>query len=123
MGPLSYGKKEEAIFLGREFATHKDYSEDTAQKIDGEVSRIVSDGYEKAKGLLTEHIDILNRLAEELLEKEVLNTAEIDEIIGLTTAAEVEPEIEAKQEITDPAEIEEIVDLTATKANPEDTTA
>ena len=115
MGPLSYGKKEEAIFLGREFATHKDYSEETAQKIDSEVSRIVSEGYEKAKGLLNEHIEILNRLAEELLEKEVLNTAEIDEIIGLTTA------IEAKPEITDPAEIEEIVVLTATEVKPEET--
>lgn len=83
MGPLSYGKKEEQIFLGREFAVHKDYSEDTAQKIDKEVTRLVSDSYEKAKQLLADHIDILNRIALELLEKEVLNTAELDEIIQM----------------------------------------
>jgi len=119
MGPLSYGKKEEAIFLGREFATHKDYSEETARKIDSEVSRIVSDGYEKAKGLLTEHLEILSRLAEELLEKEVLNTAEIDEIIGLKSATEDKPEI---TELNVDVEIGEVVSLTATKDKPEDAT-
>ena len=69
MGPLSYGKKEEQIFLGREFATHKDYSEETAQRIDKEVTRLVSESYEKAKKLLSDHIDILNRIAAALLEK------------------------------------------------------
>jgi cell division protease FtsH len=83
MGPLSYGKKEEQIFLGREFATHKDYSEKTAQRIDKEVTRLVSESYEKAKKLLSDHIDILNRIASGLLEKEVLNTAELDEIIQM----------------------------------------
>lgn len=83
MGPLSYGKKEEQIFLGREFAVHKDYSEDTAQKIDKEVTRLVSASYEKAKKLLSDHLDILNRIASGLLEKEVLNSAELDEIIQM----------------------------------------
>jgi cell division protease FtsH len=83
MGPLSYGKKEEQIFLGREFATHKDYSEDTAKKIDKEVSRIVMTGYESARKLLSDHLDLLNRIAMELLEKEVLNGAELDAIIGI----------------------------------------
>ena len=83
MGPLSYGKKEEQIFLGREFAVHKDYSEDTAQKIDKEVTRLVSASYEKAKKLLSDHIDILNRIASGLLEKEVLNSVELDEIIQM----------------------------------------
>jgi cell division protease FtsH len=82
MGPLSYGKKEEQIFLGREFATHKDYSEDTAKNIDEEVMSIVTRNYEKAKKLLTDHIDILHKIAAELLEKEVLNGAEIDALIG-----------------------------------------
>jgi cell division protease FtsH len=86
MGPLSYGKKEEQIFLGREFATHKDYSEDTAKKIDKEVSRIVMTGYESARKLLSDHLDLLNRIAMELLEKEVLNGAEVDEIIGIRRA-------------------------------------
>ncbi|MBU3931801.1 MAG: cell division protein FtsH, partial [Proteobacteria bacterium] len=80
--PLSYGKKEEQIFLGREFATHKDYSEDTARKIDREVSHIVMKCYENAKKILSDRIDILNRIASELLEKEVLNGLELDEIIG-----------------------------------------
>jgi cell division protease FtsH len=82
MGPLSYGKKEEQIFLGREFATHKDYSEETAKNIDAEVVSIVTRNYEKAKKLLTDHIEILHKIAMELLEKEVLNTAEIDALIG-----------------------------------------
>jgi len=82
MGPLSYGKKEEQIFLGREFATHKDYSEETARKIDEEVVAIVKRNYDRAINLLTEHIEILHRMSQELLDKEVLNAAEIDEIIG-----------------------------------------
>lgn len=86
MGPLSYGKKEEQIFLGREFATHKDYSEETAQKIDKEVARIVMTSYESAKKILSDRIDILNRIASELLEKEVLNAPELDEIIGMKSA-------------------------------------
>jgi len=83
MGPLSYGKKEEQIFLGRELAVHKDYSEETAQRIDNEITRLVSESYEKAKKLLSDHIDILNKIASALLEKEVLNTSELDGIIQL----------------------------------------
>ena len=86
MGPLSYGKKEEQIFLGREFATHKDYSEETAEKIDREITRIVSDCYENARKLLSDNMDILNKLASELLEKEVLNAQEIDAIVGIKTS-------------------------------------
>jgi cell division protease FtsH len=82
LGPLSYGKKEEQIFLGREFATHKDYSEDTAKNIDIEVMSLVTRNYEKAKKLLNDHIDILHKIAAELLEKEVLNGTEIDALIG-----------------------------------------
>jgi cell division protease FtsH len=83
MGPLSYGKKEDQIFLGREFATHKDYSEETAKKIDEEVSRIVYSNYEKAKKILMDNLEILNRIAGELLEKEVLNADELDSIINM----------------------------------------
>ena len=86
MGPLSYGKKEEQIFLGREFATHKDYSEETAQKIDKEVARLVMTSYESAKQILSDRMDILNKIATELLEKEVLNAAELDALIGITPA-------------------------------------
>ncbi len=83
MGPLSYGRKEDQIFLGREFATHKDYSEDTARRIDEEISAIVTGCYDNAKKILVDNMDTLNRLAAELLEKEVLNGAELDEIIGI----------------------------------------
>jgi len=89
MGPLSYGKKEEQIFLGREFATHKDYSEETAKKIDIEVSRIVMTSYETAKKILSDHMELLNRIASELLEKEVLNGAELDEMIGIGKPGDV----------------------------------
>ncbi len=93
MGPLSYGKKEEQIFLGREFATHKDYSEETAKNIDAEVVSVITRNYEKAKKLLNDHIDILHKIAGELLEKEVLNGAEIDALIGdaLPKAHQSEP--------------------------------
>ncbi|MCX5857286.1 MAG: cell division protein FtsH, partial [Deltaproteobacteria bacterium] len=83
MGPLTYGKKEEHIFLGREFATHKDYSEETAKRIDQEVTKIVSESYERAKQLLIDHMEALNRIAAELLDKEVLNASELDIIIGI----------------------------------------
>ena len=86
MGPLTYGKKEEQIFLGREFATHKDYSEETAKKIDVEVSTIVRNGYERSKTLLMEKIEILHKLAQELLSKEVLNADEVDVIMGISEA-------------------------------------
>ena len=89
MGPLSYGKKEEQIFLGREFATHKDYSEETAQKIDKEVARIVMTSYESAKQILSDRMEILNRIASELLDKEVLNAVELDVIIGISPAPDV----------------------------------
>ncbi|MEN6467322.1 MAG: ATP-dependent zinc metalloprotease FtsH [Syntrophaceae bacterium] len=94
MGPLSYGKKEEQIFLGREFAQHKDYSEETAEKIDREVATIVSENYEKAKGLLFSNLETLHRLANELLEKEVLSAEELDAIIGVSPALnpETQPE-------------------------------
>ncbi|MHB8828152.1 MAG: ATP-dependent zinc metalloprotease FtsH [Syntrophales bacterium] len=81
IGPLSYGKKEEQIFLGREFASHKDYSEETAKKIDAEINQIVLSSYEKAKGILIENIALLNQIALVLLEKEVLTGQELDALI------------------------------------------
>ncbi len=82
LGPITYGKKEEQIFLGREIAQHRDYSEHTAIEIDGEVKRIVTENYERAKKLIHEHIDTLHRLTKALLEKETLDAAEIDAIIS-----------------------------------------
>ena len=77
LGPLAYGKKDEAIFLGREIAQHRDYSEDTAIQIDKEVKRIVNDGYEAAKSLLSNNRDVLERIAQALLEREVIDAHEV----------------------------------------------
>ncbi|RME68096.1 MAG: cell division protein FtsH, partial [Nitrospirae bacterium] len=81
LGPLTYGKREEHIFLGREIARHKDYSEHTAEEIDKEVRRFVEEAYRDAKTLLQENFDMLKALAERLLEKETLDGEEIDHII------------------------------------------
>lgn len=99
--PLTFGKKEEAIFLGREIAQHRDYSEDTAIRIDQEVKKIVMTGYRKASEILETHRESLERIAQALLEREVLDGAEIKLLIEgkplpeKPTPAPV-PEVEAK---------------------------
>ncbi len=82
LGPLSYSKEEEQIFLGREISQHRDYSENTAQKIDEEINQLIGDAYESATAVLKENIDILHKLAESLLEKETVMGAELDELIN-----------------------------------------
>ncbi|HTK29401.1 MAG TPA: ATP-dependent zinc metalloprotease FtsH, partial [Vicinamibacterales bacterium] len=77
MGPLTFGKKEEQIFLGREIAQHQDYSEDTALKIDHEVKRFVTDNYHRAHGLLTDSKDTLVKIADALLAREVLDAEQV----------------------------------------------
>jgi cell division protease FtsH len=77
LGPLTFGKKEEAIFLGREIAQHRDYSEDTAIKIDGEVRSIVTNGYSRARNILETQPDKLERIAQALLDREVLDAVEL----------------------------------------------
>jgi cell division protease FtsH len=81
LGPLTFGKKEEQIFLGREIAQHRDYSEDTAIKIDMEVRRLVDEGYNRAKILLSDSREVLTRIAAALLEREVLDANEIKLIV------------------------------------------
>jgi len=81
LGPLSYGAKEEEIFLGREIQKHRDYSEETAIEIDGEVRKIVNDGMERAEKILKDNMEILHKLSKELLEREILDGNEIDTII------------------------------------------
>jgi cell division protease FtsH len=80
MGPLTYGKKEEQIFLGREIAQHQDYSEDTAVHIDQEVKRIITTNYDKAKALLTQHKNALLHIADALLAREVLDADQVRRI-------------------------------------------
>jgi cell division protease FtsH len=82
LGPLSFGKKEEQIFLGREISQHRDYSEMTAQKIDEEVMDIVTGAYEKASQLIKDNLDTLHSMANGLLEKETLDSGNIDDIMA-----------------------------------------
>jgi cell division protease FtsH len=81
LGPMTFGKKEEEIFLGRDFTQKVDYSESTAIEIDAEVRRIIQDSYHKAKDLLKSNLRLLHKVAETLLEKEVLDGSEIDAIV------------------------------------------
>jgi cell division protease FtsH len=91
LGPLTFGKKEEQIFLGREISQHRDYSELTAQKIDEEVRKIVTDAYGKTTRLITEHMDKLHALANALLEKETLDSKAIDAVLGMKHEAGKSP--------------------------------
>ncbi|AFN73679.1 Cell division protease FtsH [Melioribacter roseus P3M-2] len=81
LGPLSYGSKEEEIFLGREITRHKDYSEKTAQEIDDEIKNIVMTCMNRAEKILSDNIDLLHKLSKELLEREILDGEEIEKII------------------------------------------
>ncbi|MCS6952367.1 MAG: ATP-dependent zinc metalloprotease FtsH [Bryobacterales bacterium] len=92
MGPLSFGKKEEQIFLGREIAQHRDYSEQTAIEIDRQVRKLVETAYQRASQIIEEHSDALVRIAEALLEREVLEGAEVKQLIeGIPLPARTPP--------------------------------
>ncbi len=82
LGPLTFGKKEEQIFLGREIAQHQDYSEDTAVKIDQEVKRIVMEQYDRARQIILDHRDALDRMAQELLQRETLDAVQIRRVVA-----------------------------------------
>ena len=84
---MSYGRKDEQIFLGREMAVTKNFSEATAVEIDEEIRRIVEDNYKRARTLLTDNIELLHKLSQALIDKESLNGTEVDEIIGRPAAA------------------------------------
>jgi cell division protease FtsH len=81
LGPLTFGKKEEQIFLGREIAQHRDYSEATAIQIDQEVRKLVIEGYDTAKKILSENREVLTKIAQALIEREVLDAMEIKMLI------------------------------------------
>ena len=82
MGNLTFGKKDHDVFLGRDLMRDKDYSESTAFAIDEEIRRIVDDAYVRTQKILGENLDNLRKLADRLLEKEVLDSVEVKEIIG-----------------------------------------
>jgi cell division protease FtsH len=104
MGPLTFGKKEEQIFLGREIAQHQDYSEDTALKIDQEVKRFVTASYDRSHKLLTENKATLVKMADELLAREVLDAEQVKRIVaGLPLE---DPQPAARAAVTPPEEDE-----------------
>jgi cell division protease FtsH len=109
LGPLTFGKKEEMVFLGKEIATHKDYSEQTAVLIDQEVRRIIETSYNGAMQLLRDNMDKLHLLANTLLEREVLDGDEMDRVLRgeklepLRPATEPEPASEAAAAAQEPA--------------------
>jgi cell division protease FtsH len=89
LGPLSFGKKDEQIFLGREINQHRDYSEETAIKIDQQVRKLVENGYNSAKDIIQQHYDAIGRIVEALLEREVLDGAEVLDLINGKTLAKL----------------------------------
>ena len=90
MGPLTFGKREEAIFLGKEFARHQDYSEATAVEIDSEIKRLVENAYGRAQQTLTENRPVLDKIAAALLEREVLEGEEVYQMVSEHTGVPVE---------------------------------
>ena len=95
LGPLTYGKKEEQIFLGREIAQHRDFSEDTARNIDAAVKNIILEATQQTTALLTEHRDVLTRMAEELLEKETIVLNDIERILAELRPGQYERVVES----------------------------
>jgi cell division protease FtsH len=83
LGPRTFGQKEEMIFLGKEIHEEQNYSEKTAENIDAEVSKFISEAYKKAENILTDKKDVLNKISEKLLEKETLEQDEFNEIVGI----------------------------------------
>jgi cell division protease FtsH len=91
LGPMTFGKKEEQIFLGREIAQHRDYSEDTAIKIDQEVRKLVNKGYTTAKELISDNRETLERIARALIEREVLDANEIKLLVENQQLPPIQP--------------------------------
>jgi cell division protease FtsH len=107
MGPLTFGRREEQVFLGRDIARHQDYSEDTAIQIDQEVKRIVEQNYGRARKILTDHRPVLERVAEALLEREVLDAEEVQLLIEGRPLKAREPESEPTPERAEAKESKE----------------
>ena len=101
LGPLSYGAKEEEIFLGREIQKHRDYSEKTAIEIDEEIRSIINQAMARAEKILVDNMDLLHKLSEELLEREILDADEIDKIIKGENLPPVKKEVENNEESKD----------------------
>jgi cell division protease FtsH len=105
LGPITFRKKEGEVFLGRDMMSHqREYSEKTAELIDSEVKRIITECAVRAQNLLKANFDKLNLLAEKLMEKEILNLEEVDELLGLAPQKPSEPRKETPSSVTETAE-------------------
>jgi cell division protease FtsH len=115
MGPLTFGKREEQIFLGREIAQHRDYSEQTAITIDQEVRRIIEENYQRAYQLLNDNMEILHAMAQALLEKETIDIKDINQIL-----ADLKPELIPASADAAPPEPAEMPDAAAAETRASD---
>jgi len=115
MGPLTFGKREEQSFLGREIAQHRDYSEQTAITIDQEVRRIIEENYQRAYQLLNDNVEILHAMAQALLEKETIDIKDINQIL-----ADLKPELIPASEDAAPPEPAEMPDAAAAETRSSD---
>ena len=116
MGPITFGKKEEQIFLGREISQHRDFSEETARSIDAEVRRFVDEGYQSATQILSSHREALERIAQALLEREVLDAAEVTMLIaGTELPVRVNPNAQGPK---DKDEVQQVLKPAPGQGNP-----
>jgi len=104
LGPLTYGDEQEQVFLGREIAQHRDYSEETARLIDQEVKAIVADAFDRAVTILRENHDVLERVAGALLEREILDRDELQAILDGEELPPEEPDVEPSEDSASPAD-------------------
>ena len=81
LGPISFGEKDEMVFLGKELSTQRNYSEKIAERIDEEVDIIIKEAQKKAEILLIKHKDLLEKVAKDLIEKETIERAEFEKLI------------------------------------------
>jgi cell division protease FtsH len=110
LGPLTFGQKEEQIFLGKEFSRHRDYSEHTALQVDDEVRRIVTDNYKIARKILEENKEVLERIAEALLERETLDAREIESLIEGKKLPDVVPPLQETKQDEDRSRVQVALD-------------
>jgi len=110
LGPLSYGAKEEEIFLGREIQKHRDYSEKTAIEIDEEIKEIVNSAMKRSENILNQNIDLLHRLSLELLEREILDSSEIEKIINGEELPPIKRNGSAEEEKEIPEHVKKLMD-------------
>jgi cell division protease FtsH len=118
LGPVTFGKQEEQIFLGREIAQHRDYSEATAEAIDTEVKKFVLEGYNTARKIVEDNSDVLTRIAEALLEREVLDA---EQIFTLSRGEELPAPRPASPDVTKPdTPTETVEDATSNESDNQD---